>query len=123
MLAARLCFAWGIEDVEAWLDRVPARVLDFWQAFDSLEPIGEHWKQTAETNALLAKLVDFQAAKIGVELEPTTVEDCMPARFRRKQKPKQPETKTAEPDQFQQVADSFGLGKIVAKYGRLNKSS
>lgn len=125
MLAARLCFAWGIEDVEAWMDSVPARVLDFWQAFDSLEPIGEHWKQTAETNALLARLVEFQAAKLGAELETTTVEDCMPERYRRKKRSQKVDdsAKNAVPNQFQQVAAALGFTEIVKKHGkRINQS-
>jgi glutamate-1-semialdehyde aminotransferase len=105
------------------MDSVPARVLDFWQAFDSLEPIGEHWRQTAETNSLLARLIECQAAKLGVKLDTTTVEDCMPLRFLRKQATKKPEAKATEKDQFQQITNALGFGKIAAKYGRRNKSS
>lgn len=124
MLAARLCFAWGIEDVEAWLDSVSPRVLDFWQAFDSIEPIGEQWRQTAETNALLSRIVEFQAAKLGMELQKTTIEDCMPQRFKREpQKTITPKKKPAETNQFNQVAAALGFGKMVAKHGRINKPS
>jgi hypothetical protein len=40
MLAGRLCLELGIDDPIAWLESVPAEVLSFWRAFDSIEPIG-----------------------------------------------------------------------------------
>lgn len=40
-LAGRLCLLWGIADVSAWRDSLDGtRVLNFWEAFDMLEPIG-----------------------------------------------------------------------------------
>ena len=41
MLAARLCLIWGIADFVAWRDSLDGtRILDQWEAFDLLEPIG-----------------------------------------------------------------------------------
>jgi len=121
-LAARLCFAWGIEDVEAWMDSVPQRVLDFWQAFDLVEPIGEQWLQTAETNQLIARLVEHEAARLGVEMTPTTIEELMPQRFMREKKTKlKSKAKAVHASTFNSLAAAFGLKEIVD--GRNNQSS
>lgn len=33
MLACRLCFAFGVQDPEQWLEECPPRVLNLWRAF------------------------------------------------------------------------------------------
>lgn len=73
MLAARLCFAWGIPDVYGWLNSQPKEVIDFWEAFDSIEPIGEAWMQSAR--------IGMQVS-MGQALEPRpTMDDFLPPRF------------------------------------------
>ena len=123
MLAARLCFAWGIEDVNGWMDCVSPNVLDFWEAFDSIEPIGEQWRQTATVTTMAARIVEYTAAVAGHKMEPSVIEDAMPSRYR---PIKRPAIRSQQQDQqtdFQRVASAFGLGKVVAKHGRINKSS
>jgi hypothetical protein len=121
-LAARLCFAWGIEDVEAWLEGVEPRVLEFWQAFDFVEPIGEQWRQTAETNKLLSRVVELMAARFGIEMEPTTIEELMPQRYKPEKKPKKEKpSKAVASDTFMPLAAMFGLKEVVD--GRSNQSS
>jgi hypothetical protein len=56
-------------------------VLDFWEAFDSVEPIGEQWRQTAETNTLIERLIEWHAAQTGQSFEPATVDSNMPHRY------------------------------------------
>lgn len=99
-------------------------MLDFWEAFDAVEPIGERWRQTAETNVLLERLMEWEAAKHGQKFEPATVDNHMPARYiaPKKPKPKQTEQKPTSTD-FERVAATLGLSKIVKKYGRNNKPS
>lgn len=83
MLAAKLALRWGILDVEAWLQSLPGGALDFWMAFDQLQPIGDEWFQTA----LVAQQASFGAfAQAGVDIP--EVESFMPARYKpRKRKP------------------------------------
>lgn len=122
MLAARLCFAWGIQDVEAWLEKVPSRVLDFWEAFDSVEPIGEQWRQTAETNTLIERLVELRLLEFGSKFEPATVDSNMPARYRREKK--QPATQAVKNDpvsEFEKLGAALGLGEVVRKHGNNNQ--
>lgn len=123
MLAARLCFAWGIEDVEAWMDRVPARVLDFWLAFDSIEPIGEQRLQHAELLAVLHRLTTETLGNMGVPMKPVKIDGYMPPRYKpEKPEPEKPFKRSKPEDDFKQVASAFGLGRVIAKYGRNNKS-
>lgn len=83
MLAGKLALRWGILDVQAWLASLPAGALDFWMAFDQLQPIGDEWFQAA----LIAQQSSFGAfAQAGVDVP--DVDAFMPARYRpRKKKP------------------------------------
>jgi hypothetical protein len=105
------------------MDSVAPRVLDFWQAFDAVEPIGEQRLQSARIEAMLSRVVEYIAATNGHEMEPTTINDCMPWRYKRETKqtvtPKPSDPKT----EFAQVAASLGFGKVLAQHGRINKSS
>lgn len=86
MLAARLCYAWGIEDVPKWIDETPPEILDFWTAFDKAEPIGQEWRQTAEVISKLHELLSALAAKLGVEVAVLNWDAFMPPRFVRLKK-------------------------------------
>lgn len=123
MLAARLCFAWGIEDVNGWMDNVSPTVLDFWEAFDAIEPIGEQWRQTATVTTMAARIVEYTAAVAGHKMDPTLVDDAMPARYRpykRQAIKSQPQDQQTD---FNRLASALGLGKVVAKHGRINQPS
>ena len=77
MLAAKLALRWGILDVQAWLHSLPGGALDFWMAFDQLQPIGDEWFQTA----LIAQQSSFGAfAQAGVDVP--EIESFMPTRYR-----------------------------------------
>lgn len=100
MLAGRLALQWGIVDVRAWLRSLPRGALNFWEAFDAVEPIGEQWRQTAML-AWMSSLDKFQ--------DPRDIDDFMPPRFRRKKRriemPNGDETK----QQFEKLTSLFGF--------------
>lgn len=121
-LAARLCFAWGIADVQAWLETVPKHVLDFWQAFDSVEPIGEAWKQAAQTQCLLERQIELEAMKVGAKFEPSTFERHMPARYSPEPKRQPKRTKNTTKKEFETLGAALGLGAVVRANGNNNKS-
>ena len=112
--------------MQGWMEQVPSHVMDFWEAFDAVEPIGEKWIQNAEITTMLSRLIEYTVAlKTGKQLDATSVEDNMPARYRRIQKPKESQVveKRDERSEFERVAASFGLTEIVKKHGRINKPS
>lgn len=100
MLAGRLALQWGIVDVQAWLRSLPRGALNFWEAFDSVEPIGEHWRQAA-TVAWSASLDKFKEVR-----DP---DEFMPPRFR--PPPQRLELPTADEmaNQFRSLAGALGL--------------
>jgi hypothetical protein len=123
MLAYRLAFQWGIVDVKKWLSSLPRGALDGWEAFDAVEPIGEHWRQTAQLTTIVTRLIEQNKVYNGFEVaEPATIDGNMPARYRREKTKKQvtaKSTKPAEPNaQFHQLAASFGLSQVVLAHGR-----
>ncbi len=83
MLAAELCFRWGIADVEGWLNSVDSRVMNFWLAVDAVSPIGDEWRRTAEIKQLLSQLFGIIAATNGAKVETPSVDDCMPPQYLR----------------------------------------
>jgi hypothetical protein len=88
MLAARLCLQMGIVDVEEFFHTVPKRIMDFWTAYDHIEPIGQSWLQTA----VVAKEVDDMHHDLcvanGIDREPKrTWEKFMPPRYKPVKKP------------------------------------
>jgi len=110
--------------VQGWLEQVPSHVMDFWEAFDAVEPIGEHWKQTAEITTMLSRLIEYTVAlKTGTQFDATTIEDNMPSRYRRLPKKVVVEKSVDIKSEFEQVAAAFGLTEIVKKHGRINKLS
>jgi hypothetical protein len=85
MLAGKLALHWGILDVEAWLSSLPAGALDFWMAFDQLQPIGDDWFQTA----LIAQQASFGTfAQAGVDIP--EIDSFMPARYKTVKKKPEP---------------------------------
>lgn len=105
------------------MDSVAPRVLDFWQAFDAVEPIGEQRLQSARIEAMLSRVVEYIAATNGHEMEPTTINDCMPWRYKREPGRQQKTTKADPQAEFKQIASSLGFGKVLAQHGRINKPS
>lgn len=100
MLAGRLALAWGIVDVRAWLASLPRGALNFWEAFDAVEPIGEQWGQTAML-AWASTIENFR--------EPKEPEDFMPVRFRRKKRRLEIPTKEDSKLQFESFIGLFGF--------------
>jgi hypothetical protein len=95
--------------------------MDFWMAFDSVEPIGESWRQTAETNSMLSNVIAYQAAGMGIKIDPGTIEDNMPSRYMRAKRPKEAKSIPSDPQaEFKRVAAAFGLTEIVKKHGRID---
>lgn len=85
----------GILDVKEFMMRVPRRVLDFWVAFDRIEPIGEEWLQNSILGHELSRLRSTIYAVNGTEVVPQPFEDYMPIRWTgrdKKNKPKQAKT-------------------------------
>ena len=60
MLACRVCLAIGESDPEQWLEDVPERVFELWEAFYAVEPWGDERR-------LLAKLIDLMALQLGIK--------------------------------------------------------
>lgn len=93
MLASRLCLAAGILDVEWWLTTDDAkRILDWWEAFDRINPLPNEWMQTSlichELARTQATVMASQGAKIGKD-DVRTWESFMPPRWRPPPKPKE----------------------------------
>jgi hypothetical protein len=102
---------------------VPAKVLDFWEAFDAVEPIGEAWRQTAETNTLIERLIELKLVQYGSKFAPATVESNMPARYRREKKqPAIVQVVESDPvSEFEKLGAALGLGEVIKKHGNNNK--
>lgn len=107
MLAARLCFAWGVPDVESFLESTPPEVLDFWMAFDRIEPIGESAWQSARLEAMLYSIRQAVLAFGGQKTDCITPDECMPPRYLRYEQAK---PKTASIQSMQSVLQSMALG-------------
>lgn len=105
------------------MEYVSPRVLDFWEAFDAVEPIGEQRLQSARIETMLCRLVEYTAASMGQAIEPTSVEENMPYRYKREQK-QNVASKPSDPKaEFTRIASSLGFGKVISKHGRGNQSS
>ena len=65
----------------AWVESMPSGALSQWLAFDSIEPIGEDWMQTAK---ILEALYLPIYAKAGSDAPEAA--DYMPERYRRPKK-------------------------------------
>jgi hypothetical protein len=94
MLASRLCLAAGILDVEKWLTGEDAkRILDWWEAYDRVEPLPEPWLQTAVVCHELAKTQATIMASQGAKIKETDIrtwQSFMPPRWRPPPKKKRP---------------------------------
>jgi hypothetical protein len=101
--------------------KLPRGTLDKWLQFDSVEPIGEQRLQTAEITALLHRLTAHTLASYGTEMKPIKIDGYMPPRYRPEES-ETPKKRSKPEDDFTQVAAAFGLGKVIAKYGRNNQS-
>jgi len=84
-------------------------------AFDSVEPIGEQWLQSAQVCELLSQLIGVIAATNGVKLDSYTAADFMPGRYERPKEPKK--TKKQKQNnataQFHALAAQLKLTKVV----------
>jgi hypothetical protein len=84
------------------MTEVPARVLDFWQAFDRIEPIGDQWLQSAMLAQMASQGHSLQMAAVGQSHSPKSYEDFMPERWK-------PDKKAPEPRK------GLGLNAMRAK--------
>jgi hypothetical protein len=93
---------------------LPPKALDRWIAFDSVEPIGEQWAQSAQVCELLSQVIGVLAATSGVKLDTYTSQNFMPGRYEPppKQKPKKP-SKNQKTAEFNSIAARLGLGAVV----------
>lgn len=89
---------------------LPSGTLDFWEAFDAVEPIGEEWMQAATVAHQSSLYAYCKAGK-----KPLDVEEYMPSRYRRTVKAKKVELPTAEESkmQFQALVGFFGFGDVA----------
>lgn len=110
-MAAKVCLKLGIDDVLGWLDRVDRSVLDFWIAFDSIEPIGDEWQQIAEVKQLLTQLAAFIVAKYGINLEIPVSDELMPDRYRREKRPAPSRSKKPMPQE--QIAEAARITRAM----------
>lgn len=120
MLAGRLALEWGIVDVKGWLQSLPRGALDFWAAFDQVEPIGERWAQSAMIAHQSAFGVYCQAGK-----DPPPFEDYMPPRWKRPKKKVEITLPTSAEDNaaaFKSMLGMVGLSKVKKNGGNDQRS-
>lgn len=88
MLAAKLCFFAGKLDVEKWMTRPDARrILNFWEAVDTVWPLPDPWTQSAMICSELSKGQSLQWAELGQKVPSETFETFMPPRYKPADKP------------------------------------
>jgi hypothetical protein len=92
------------------MTEVPARVLDFWTAFDRIEPIGDQWEQTATLAQTLSQGHAVTMACAGQELKSKPYTEFMPARWE--------EVKTPQ----KKPKSGMGLDAMRAKQERLTNA-
>lgn len=73
-----MCLALGIDDPEAWLDRVDQRTFDLWQAYYQIEPFGNEWAQTASTLSMISGMQSLIASANGQKMKVVEPLDFMP---------------------------------------------
>jgi hypothetical protein len=66
---------------------VDRRILDFWEAYDRIEPLPDTWAQSAQVCTQLEKIATYILATNGQEYTPTPYKDFMPARWEEPPKP------------------------------------
>lgn len=70
--------------MESWLKSLPVGALDKWLAFDSIEPIGEQWRQSAKILHAIWSGINFSAVANGAkDVKPFDEDDFMPSRYQR----------------------------------------
>ena len=88
---------------------MPIGTLDFWEAFDAVEPIGGQWEQSAMIAHQIAIKTFCDAGQ-----KPPEWEQFMPPRY---QPPKETKidipTQTDAVNQFRSLAAAFGLSEVI----------
>lgn len=84
-----MCLQLGIDDPEQWLENVPKRVLDFWDAYYKIEPFGIESHQAATICQMLDWIYTAVLAKNGVQRDPLSYHDYMPVGTYRPEQAKQ----------------------------------
>ena len=83
----------------AFMDSVDPKVLDFWEAYDSLYPINSHdndMRKYASVVSMIQRFMAFFASAHGVQMELMTDNDFLPKRLRYKQEQKMESAKSVE---------------------------
>lgn len=93
------------------MDEIPKRVLDFWEAFDMVEPVGEQWSQTAQLSTLFHQLINVNLASAGVKSDPIDFESHMPPRYLRVMTNEKPQQDSGT--MFSTFASIFGMSEVV----------
>jgi hypothetical protein len=103
-----LCFFAGKLDVEKWMTRPEARrILNFWEAVDSVWPLPDPWTQSAMVCSELSKVQALQWAEIGQKVPSESYEKFMPPRYKPAAKPSLPPVQSAK-DQAAILDKVFG---------------
>lgn len=107
MLAGRLCLAVGIVDVEQWLTTDDAgRILDWWEAYDRINPLPDSWVQTASLCERVERLGYMVQAFAGAKVSHDDIrswQSFMPPRFvADKQRPK-----AQSPDEQRKIIEQW----------------
>jgi hypothetical protein len=101
---------WGIVDVKGWLKTLPRGTLKQWEAFDRVEPIGEHWRQTADLKSMLSQIIGLIYAYMsGETLKASSSDDAMPSRYIPRQKPRAKEKPATPKAEFASIARHLGF--------------
>jgi len=87
--------------------------MDFWMAFDAVEPIGDQWRQFAELRSSVMQLLSVMYAANGVKFQaPVAWQEYMPERFMW-DRPETPVTPEPEKDKESQMAEMKRVGAML----------
>ena len=81
----------GELDVMAFMDTVDPKILDFWEAYNSLYPINtydDEKREYASVIAMIQRFMAFFASAHGVQMDLMTDNDFLPKRLRYKMEQK-----------------------------------
>jgi len=60
-----------------------SRILDFWEGVDRVNPLPDHWQQTAVICSELSRVIQTIVAVNGGKIDPISYTEFMPPRWRR----------------------------------------
>ena len=108
MIAGRICFQAGVLDVEEWLTREEStRILDWWEAYERVNPLPDSWVQTATICRSIAELRASVMATVGVTTKAEDIaswQSFMPERYRAEKPSTEP---IQSPEQQRKVVEKW----------------